>query len=286
MMKNPIKKLFNKNTTHGKILRLVFVVFILVAIIVIGCVVLKKTGLWEKVNSMEKIRKIVESGGAFSFVIFILLQILQTTILQIPSFFVTVAGALIFGNWPAFFMSYISIMIGSVIMFWIGRKAGNKFLNWIAGDDSKKWQDKMSHGKYLFFLMMLFPMFPDDILCVIAGMTNMSFSFFLITNIIARGIGVAGSVFFGSGSIIPFSGWGLYVWGIIVIFVVALFYFSVRYQDKLDQLFNQMFKKKEEKVAIELERTENVDSDFVEYAKEKQAEIDKTKQKKNKKRKK
>jgi len=218
-VKEKLKKLFDTNTTHGKIMRMGVFVFFLVLLIFAIFLILKMTGLWEKVNSMEKIRAIVESGGVFSFLIFILLQILQTTVLQIPAFFVTVAGALIFGPWQAFFMSYIAIMIGSIIMFYVGRKTGRKFLNWIVGKESaEKWIDRMSNGKYLFFLMMIFPMFPDDILCVVAGLTNMSFSFFLWTNVIARGIGVACTVFFGSGAVIPFLGWALAVWpGLIVV---------------------------------------------------------------------
>ncbi len=247
-MKEKLKKLFDTNTTHGKIMRMGVFVFFLVLLILALFFVLKMTGLWEKVNSMEKIRAIVESGGVFSFLIFILLQILQTTVLQIPAFFVTVAGALIFGPWQAFFMSYIAIMIGSIIMFYVGRKAGRKFLNWIVGKESaEKWIDRMSNGKYLFFLMMIFPMFPDDILCVVAGLTNMSFSFFLWTNVIARGIGVACTVFFGSGAVIPFHGWGLAVWAGLIVVVVVLFYVSIVYKDKIDDVLNQFSHKNKDK---------------------------------------
>lgn len=244
-MKEKIKKLFDNNTLHGKIMRAVFVLIIVAIICAIAYVIMKKTGFWEEINSMEKIREWVLSGGVFSFLIFILLQILQTTILQIPAIFVTIAGALIFGRWPAFIMSYIAVMIGSLIMFWIGRKAGRKFLNWLVGEETaNKWIDRMSNGKYLFFLMMLFPLFPDDILCVVAGLTKMSFPFFFWTNILARGLGIACTVFFGSGAIIPFHGWGLIVWGILIVLVIILFYLSVKYKDKIDEIIKLMFKRK------------------------------------------
>ena len=244
-MKEKIKKLFDNNTLHGKIMRAVFVLIIVAIICAIAYVIMKKTGFWEEINSMEKIREWVLSGGVFSFLIFILLQILQTTILQIPAIFVTIAGALIFGRWPAFIMSYIAVMIGSLIMFWIGRKAGRKFLNWLVGEETaNKWIDRMSNGKYLFFLMMLFPLFPDDILCVVAGLTKMSFPFFFWTNVLARGLGIACTVFFGSGAIIPFHGWGLIVWGILIVLVIILFYLSVKYKDKIDEIIKLMFKRK------------------------------------------
>ena len=223
----------------------IFILVAILTIIIVGTfLIFKFTGLWEKVNSIEKIRKIVESGGVFSFIIFMLLQILQTTVLQIPSILVTIAGSLIFGKWTAFILSFISVMLGSMIMFWIGRKCGKKFLYWLAGkDNADKWMEKLTNGKYLFFLMMMFPLFPDDILCAVAGVTNMSFGFFFWTNVLARGLGIFCAVFLGSGAVIPFSGWGLFVWGVIGLIVAALLYLSIRYKDKIDELIKKFFKK-------------------------------------------
>ena len=247
-MKEKLKKWFDNNTTRGKILRLLLVLVVLAVVLAVGYAILRATGLWEHVNSVEKIRLIVQKGGAFSFIIFLIFQILQTTVLQIPAVFVTIAGAVIFGRWEAFFLSYLGVMIGSLIMFWIGRKAGRKFLHWLIGQESsEKWIKRMSNGKYLFFLMMLFPMFPDDILCVIAGLTNMSFAYFFWTNLLARGVGIFCTVFFGSGAIIPFHGWGLIVWAIILVVIAVLFYLSVRFKDKIDDILFALTKKSKAK---------------------------------------
>lgn len=242
--KNTKKDIKINKDKNNKILKWSIVVFVLIFVGVSVFLIFRYTGLWEKVNSIEKIRNIVEGGGVFSFLIFMLLQILQTTILQIPSILVTIAGSFIFGRWTAFFLSFISVMIGSIIMFWIGRKGGRKFLNWIAGEQSaEKWINQMTNGKYLFFLMMMFPLFPDDILCAVAGVTNMSFTFFFWTNVLARGLGIACAVFFGSGAVIPFTGWGLFVWVLILIFIAMLFYFSVKYKEKIDNVIKKFFKK-------------------------------------------
>ena len=239
------KKSEVKNKTQTHFLRLFFTIIILMAFVVVSYVIIRTTGVWNKINSIDKLKKIVESGGVFSFAVFIVFQILQTTVLQIPALFITIAGTLVFGTWTTFILSYIAVMIGSIIMFWVGRKAGRKFLNWLIGaQEADVWVERMSRGKYLVFLMMLFPMFPDDILCVVAGMTKMSFKYFFWTNIIARGVGIACTVFFGSGSVIPFHGLGLVVWGVLILAVGALFYLSVKYQNKLDQLARRIFKRK------------------------------------------
>ncbi|MBO5954570.1 MAG: TVP38/TMEM64 family protein [Clostridia bacterium] len=247
-MKKEKTEIKTKKTAQSSFLRLFLTITILIALVIVSYIIIKTTGVWEKINSIEKLKAIVESGGMFSYLVFVLLQILQTTVLQIPAIFVTIAGTLVFGRWTAFILSFIAVMIGSIIMFWVGRKFGRKFLNWLAGhEEADKWIDRMSHGKYLFFLMMLFPLFPDDILCVIAGFTNMSFTYFLVTNLIARSIGIACTVFFGSGSVIPFTGWGLIVWGVIILVVATLFYLSVKYQNKIDEVVNQFIKKDKKK---------------------------------------
>lgn len=236
--------------TNAQFLRLFFTITLLIGVVIISYVVIKTTGIWEKINSIEKLKCVVESGGVFSCLIFVVLQILQSTILQLPSIFITIAGTLVFGKGLAFILSFSAVMIGSIIMFWIGRKAGRKFLHWLIGDqESEKWISRMSNGKYLFFLMMVFPMFPDDILCVVAGLTNMSFGFFLVTNLLARAIGIACTVFLGSGAVIPYHGWGLIVWAVLIVLVVTLFYLSVKYKHKIDAVL--------QKIATKFKRNKN-----------------------------
>ena len=238
-------KHFNKKSSHKQLVRVFFILALVALILTTFIFILNKTGLWQKINSIDKIKKIVEKGGVFSCLIFIILQILQTTILQIPAIIVTLAGSLIFGKWLAFLLSFIAIMLGSLIMFWIGRKAGVKFLTFLIGKEkANKWISRISECKYLFVLMMLFPLFPDDILCVVAGLSTMSFKFFFLTNVVARLIGVGCTIFFGTGSVIPFSGWGLLIWGIIFIFILYIFYASIKYQDKIDTTIKQIFNKK------------------------------------------
>lgn len=237
-----MEKVKNQSKNNQLFLRLFFVFFTIV-LVSLGIFVVKKTGLIEKFNSVEKIRTYVESGGFFSFLIFMLLQILQTTILQIPSIIVTIAGVLIFGPVKAFILSFVSIILGSILMFLFGRKFGRKFLNFLFGETiSNKWIEKLEHGKYLFFLMMVFPLFPDDILCAVAGFTKMSFRFFFWTNVIARSLGIGATCFFAGGTIIPFSGWGIWVWAVIGIAVLTLFYISVKFQNKIDLMCGQVFK--------------------------------------------
>ena len=238
-----MSKTNNKHTLKSIIrLGVFFSTLLMVVGICIFCI--NKFGILERINSVEKIRELVEGGGVYSSIVFVILQILQTTILQVPSAFVTIAGVVAFGPNKAFVLSFIAIMTGSIIMFFMGRFCGKRFLNFILGEEkTKKLVDLISNGKYAFFIMMIFPFFPDDILCAVAGVGNISFRYFLFTNIIARLIGVAGCVFFGN-SLMQINSSNLIFWIILGVFILVLLVFVIKNNDKIDEFINKISPKK------------------------------------------
>ena len=62
----------NKKQAQVKALRLFLTVTLILAFVIVSYAIIKITGVWEKINSIEKLKKIVESGGAFSFVVFVI----------------------------------------------------------------------------------------------------------------------------------------------------------------------------------------------------------------------
>ena len=234
----------DNKTKNGKIRRFIIVTLIFAVLILGAYFALKYTGMLEKFNSAEDIKQFILSGGNLSVFLFFLLQFLQVTFLPLPAFLTTVVGALIFGPLNSFLISLIAIMLGSVFAFYLGRKFGKGILAWVAGkEDAEKWSRKLTNGKYAFFLMMLFPLFPDDVLCMAAGVTNMSFKFFFITNLITRPIGIFCICFLGSGELIPFSGYGLIVWPILIVLLIASFVVSIKYQNKIEEFIDKLSNK-------------------------------------------
>ena len=153
------------------------------------------------------------------------------------------AGTFLFGPGVASILSLIGIMLGSVVAFVIGDKCGEKVVAWIIGEEQTKKYSTMLYdkGKYLFFLMMLFPVFPDDILCLVAGMTTMSYRFFLTTIILTRPIGIVMTCYLGSGKIIPYTEvWGLIVWGVLILLMALAFWLAYRYKDKIEVIVTKL----------------------------------------------
>lgn len=228
-----------------KIIHTSIVVLIISAILVLSYFVFKWTGIWGYINSVDKIRGLILSLGFWGRLAFVFLQFLQVTFLPIPSAVSTLAGVLVFGPLQASLLSLSGIMLGSVLAFWLGRRFGRKLVSFMVGEETcHKWTNFLTNAKYSFVVMMILPIFPDDILCLVAGLTDMSWLFFVVTNLISRPLAIFLTCYLGSGSIIPFHGWGLAVWAIFLVGVAVVLYLSFKYRQKIENFVKMRFQNK------------------------------------------
>lgn len=208
--------------------------------------ILNLMGLFDSLNDLGKIKELILSWGAYGYILYVLLQLFQVVVLPAPGFIFYLAGVAIYGPVVAFIMSYSSVVLGSVIAFYIGRLAGKPVVYWCVGKEAtEKYLDLLGNkGNALFFMMQLLPFFPDDILCMVAGLTKMKFKFFIIVMLLVRPVYIGVVCFLGTGELIPFSGWGIPVWiGIFLLCAVA-FLLYCKYQTKIEEAFKNIGKEK------------------------------------------
>lgn len=228
-----------------KAFRTSVVILIITAFLVLTYFILVWTDLWDKFNSVEKLRLFILDLGFWGRITFVFLQFLQVTFVPIPSTILTIAGSIIYGPFQGGLLSLSGILLGSVVAFMLGRAFGRKLVSFMVGKDTcEKWVKFLSKAKYAFFFMMLLPMFPDDILCLVAGVTDMSWQFFVVTNLLTRPVGVFVTSYLGSGKVIPYQGWGLVVWAIILTMAIVVMWLVTKYEKQIEQFFVKMFKKK------------------------------------------
>lgn len=193
------------------------------------------TGFIKDMTSIEALREYIESSGNWAVWVFILFQFLQVVILPIPSTVTVMAGVALFGPLKCSLFSFIGIFIGSVLAFGIGRWLGYKVVSWIVGkEDLDKWLNKIKGKDYLILsIMFLLPLFPDDVLCFIAGLSSMTWGYFIVMIFITRALSITLSAY--SFDTIPFTTWwGILCWALIISAVVALFWLVCKYSDKID----------------------------------------------------
>ena len=212
--------------------------FILFYALVIVNKVFNLDGISSDEEKVEHIIKLIQKTGPYGKIVFVLLQILQVVVLPLPALLCYVSGVMIYGPLEAFILSSIGVFIGSMFCYVIGRFCGRKVVQWLVGDKMDKYLNVLSkRGKGPFVIMQLLPFFLDDVLCILAGVTNMNFWFYLIIMLVIRPIVIAVYCFFGSGTIIPFSGWGIPVWILIFVVFIVIGILTYKYQDKIDEWF-------------------------------------------------
>jgi uncharacterized membrane protein YdjX (TVP38/TMEM64 family) len=174
--------------------------------------------------------------------LFIAFQFLQVVILPVPGSVSVAAGVALFGPLKCAIFSFIGIVAGSFLAFAIGRVIGYKAVCWVVGkDDLDKWLNKVKGKDYLILsIMFLLPLFPDDILCFVAGLSSMSWSYFTVMIIITRAISVGTTAY--SLELIPFNTWwGLLIWAVLITMVVLSFWLVCKYSDKIDTFIKHRF---------------------------------------------
>ncbi len=202
----------------------------------------------------EQLQDKIASYGALGPIAFIILSFLQVTFLPIPSTVTIIAGSYLFGGFLSFVYSFIGIIIGSLFAFFLGRKLGRPFVNWVVGDkDTVDYYLNKLKGKetILLFFMFLLPVFPDDALCAVAGIMPIRFSVFTLMQVFTRITSIGATLIFMSGEIIPFHGWGIVVLVILGILSIIAFILAYKNSDKINNALisftDKWFKKKERK---------------------------------------
>ena len=210
-----------------KIIRIIVVVLAVAALLAAGGCALWKNGFFEKINSVEALREVIADAGVWAGAVYFALQMMTVIVAPIPSNISMMAGALALGFWPAMILGVLAVIAGSVIVFLAARALGRNAV--------QRFLDKGVMEKYLpiieekqdmfLFLTMLFPFFPDDALCMLAGLTKIPLGRFVAIMALARPWGLVVAALLGSGSLsLPVWAWAVIGGAGLLIFVFAMKY--------------------------------------------------------------
>ncbi len=226
------------------VFKLFFLLCMLIAGVSAGLYLLKISGFLNRFRSINEFREFVSSFGAYGVVIFIVIQFLQVVVLPIPAFITVGAGVLLFGAFYGALYSCVGIILGSIVAYFIGRVFGFKVAKWLVGEETLKKGINTIKGKDRLILtfMFLFPFFPDDLLCFVAGLTSVTPFFFVLMIFITRIISVFASSYSMNNSIIPYDTW----WGILlwILFFALTILITILIYKKGSVLEEKFLKKK------------------------------------------
>ena len=136
--------------------------------------------------------------------------------------------------WIFVLVTISAYMLGAVVAYGMGYLWGQKAVRWCAGGetDYDKWSKVLTEkGKWWYAATVVLPVFPDDLLCLVAGSVKFNFHFFFWSNMFGRSIGLITSlaaltiVNSGSGNL------SMIAWGLALIIEIVV-YFTLKYTEK------------------------------------------------------
>ena len=153
--------------------KLKYLLFLILAILLYYLITESKAVQYYLANP-ELLKSLILSFGILAPIAIILLQTFQTTISIIPSQITTIVAGFGFGPVLGLVYSLIGAFFGSMIIFVVGRKYGKELALKLFG------KKEMVHfhiffkqkKKWALFLARIAPIFPNDLVSFMAGLTS------------------------------------------------------------------------------------------------------------------
>lgn len=152
-------------------------------------------------STLDTLQSFLLQFGIWTPLAFFLLQLLQIIIAPIPGGTIGLVGGALFGTVGGFLISAAGTITGSIIVFVLAKRFGRPFvLRFVSRELIEKYDHiKESKLNTVLFLIFLFPLFPDDMLCFIAGLSTMPLKTFILIVLLARTPSVFINTMIGAG---------------------------------------------------------------------------------------
>ena len=149
---------------------------VLIIIILVIAIFAIKFAPWiiEKIKDPKAIRDYLLSFGKFGFLVYILIQAAHVLVVVIPGDIFNVCGGYIYGIPLGFLLSYVGIMLGTVVAFYISRIFGYGLISkFIPEEKINKISNILNSTKGMLGMLVicLIPIIPKDLMMYIAGLT-------------------------------------------------------------------------------------------------------------------
>ncbi|MDH3943616.1 MAG: VTT domain-containing protein [Anaerolineae bacterium] len=179
----------------------------------------------------DRVTAYISSWGILGPFVLWVLNFLQVIIAILPGHAIAIAAGYFYGLPIGFFILYSSTIIAGQLAFALARRYGRPLVVYfIPSKYLDRWDASSErHGFWFYFIGLLVPVFPTDVLTFIAGLSMLSTPKFILANLIGRFPYLLLMALFGSHGVDFLSqGLPLLTWIIILLILIALAY-SWRY---------------------------------------------------------
>ena len=228
----------DKNRERQKtILKAVFLLLIVVIIPLL--IFLTHREFFSQFESISEAEEYIRSYGHFSGLIYLVLQVIQVVICFLPGEVFQVVAGYLFGPFWGIVYALAGCAIGEAVAFSLARVLGRGFVRLFMSEEQfEKYSSRLnsSKGYTLCFILYLIPGIPKDILCYVAGVSEIRFLPFLIISMVGRLPGLIGSI--AMGSLVDS---GQYVIAIVILVIACIICFlGFIFRDRLSNFIDKI----------------------------------------------
>lgn len=138
--------------------------------------------------------------GIAAPIAFVILQALQVVIAPISHYSVGLLGGFLYGPWVGGLLNWIGRLIGHIVAFLLARFVGRSIADRFVSPATMAKYDKYVAGQSLILFFVYFlPLFPDDEVSYLVGLSKMKFRVFLVANLLGHVGGSLSLAYLGSG---------------------------------------------------------------------------------------
>jgi uncharacterized membrane protein YdjX (TVP38/TMEM64 family) len=139
--------------------------------------------------TLENVLSMLEQYRSFGVLPGIAATLLESFFPILPMFVFVMANAAAFGLWKGFLISWIGACLGSILVFWLTRKIGQKrFFRFVSRHRKVRqfmhWMER--HGFGPMFLLYCFPFTPSALVNIVAGLSRISRQQFILAVLLGK----------------------------------------------------------------------------------------------------
>jgi len=156
--------------------------------------------VWVLDGDQEQIREWAASLGPRGPLVTIALNVAQVLLAPIPGQFVGIANGYLYGVWLGTLYSMVGLLIGTTLAMGLARRFGRPFVERLARPEQLERWDAVAQrrGAAFFFMVFLLPSLPDDLVCLIIGLSTLGIPRMVVLAMIGRLPGVLVSCWLGA----------------------------------------------------------------------------------------
>ena len=189
------------------------------------------------IGDREAIAAYLQQFGVVGPILLFIILAMQVFLAVIPGHAFMVAGGYIYGLFIGSVITQLSTVIASQLAFLLTRKYGRPLVERFAPANIVEHWNKLaqSKGVVFFFFAFILPIFPNDLMCFIAGLSSISPKKFFLANFLGRLPCAIFITLIGShGFELP-----LYFWVLVVAVMILMSVLWKRFSSKFEQNFFQ-----------------------------------------------